>query len=322
MAKGTGKNEKPVGEAPANTKGKPGPKTDKVQREMVTVKSGALSVDIGPMVIAGLAKSWDVEQKANAMLMEVESKRYDLLSQTTAAIVKAVKADDSIDLSVAFKGDPKLMNVLNDQLGIALGFREITVGVDAGGNEIKRVATAKAVAKYFPGPKDDKNSQEYKRKSTLRSNFLHMVKKCAMAASGLIESDTQFVQDKESGTLQISGPAVKKAFGQETVLLNEKQVVGEGENSVKLAQKPSFTAVAKMGAEAAGKVLPQRSQTGISGAAVNTGEAVQKIAKSLADVCAKLKLPADEATKKALAIALNAIDRVLKGSQVEEKPAA
>lgn len=311
MAKAAGKT---VEEAPKKSEEK---KPGKFQsREVVTVKSGALSTDVAPLVLAGLQKTFVDEEKAHALLQGVADKRYDLLSQTTAAILKAAKVDDSIDLSAAFSGDVKKMNVLNDQLGIALGFREVTI-IPAEGDkpEIKRIGTAKAVAKYFPGPKDDKNSPEYKRKNTLRSNWLHMVKKCAQAASGLLATDTKVEMNKEAGTLQISGPAVKKQFGQETVLLNEKQTIGEGEQAVKLAARPSFIAVAKMGAEAAGKVLQPRAQSGTGTKATDPGAAVQAIAKSLTEACSKLKLPADDETKRALSIAQNAIDKVLKGSQ-------
>lgn len=288
-------------------------------REVVTVKSGALSTDVGPAVLAGLASAYDKELKANAIMMEVESKRYDLLAQLTAAIVKAAKADDSIDLSVAFGSDnKKAMNVLNDQIGLALGYREKVITTDAGGNEIPRIQVAKAAAKYLASdPKLDKDSPQAKRLNTLRTNFAHTVKKCIMAASGIIEKDITFKSDA-SGTLQISGPEVKKAFGVDNVLLNEKQVLPaeqEGAEPVKLSQKPSFTALAKMGAEAAGKVLETRKQSGIGSSATDPGKAVQDIAKSLANACSKLKLPADEETKRALSIAQSAIDKVLQGSQ-------
>jgi hypothetical protein len=263
-----------------------------------------------------MSKAYDIEQKANAMLGEVESKRYDLMAQLTQAIVKAAKADDSIDLSATLSGDPKKMNKLNDQLGLALGFREVTVlpATDKVA-EIRRIGPAKAVAKYFPGPKDDKNGPDYARKNTLRSNFLHQVKKCAMAANGLIVTNTSFVKDEASGTLQITGPAVEKAFGQKSVLLNEKQTMGEGDAKVTLSQKPSFTAVAKLGAEAAGKVIQTRAQSGMASNAKSPGEAVQGLAKALTEGLAKLKLPADDDTKRSLSVVMSAIETVLKGSQ-------
>lgn len=314
MAKATGTDKATKGAKPEGVKAE----EKAPAREVVSIKSGALSVDVGPNVLAGLAKAYDSELKANAIMMEVESKRYDLLAQLTAAIVKAAKADETIDLSVAFSTDnKKALNVLNDQIGLALGYREKVMTTDAGGNEIPRIQIAKAAAKFLASdPKLDKESPQAKRLNTLRTNFAHTVKKCIMAASGIIEKDITFKPDA-SGTLQISGPEVKKAFGVESVLLNEKQMLpSEGDaEPVKLAQKPSFTALARMGAEAAGKVLAVRPQTGIAGAATDPGKLVQDIAKSLANACSKLKLPADDETKRALSVALSAIDKVLQGSQ-------
>lgn len=283
----------------------------KPMKEIVTVKAAALSVDVGPNVLAGLDKSYKDEAKANELLAAVEGKRYDLLSQLTQGILKAATADDSIDLTVAFSGDNKKMNVLNNQLGLALGFREVYTTEAKDGTELKKIDYAKAVSKYFPTAKDDKKAPETKRKETLRGNFLHMVKKCAQAASGIIASDTKVVMDKEAGTLKLSGPAIAKTFGADNVVLNEKQVIGEGEQQVKLTAKPSFTAVAKMGAEAAGKVLTTRKDSRVASNATSPALLVQNIAQSLTEACAKLKGPADADTKRALSIALSAIDKVL-----------
>lgn len=298
--------------------GKKADTAPKPVKEIVTVKSGALSTDVGPMVLAGLDKSYKEEQKAQAILQEVEGKRYDLLAQTTQAIVKAVKADDSINLSAAFSGDPKAMNRLNDQIGLALGFREVTeTAPDKNGQIIRRVAYAKAVTKYFPGPKDDKNSAETKRKATLRTNFLHLVKKCAQAAAGITANDLTLSVDKASGTLALSGPKIAETFGAEKVLLNEKKQVGEGEAAVTLKEKPSFTAIAKMGAAAAGKTMQTRvdSRASVSGSnATDPNVALQQICASLAKACEKIKGAPDDATKRSLSIALSAIDKVMKQS--------
>jgi hypothetical protein len=312
MGKATGQKTK--AEATSKTETKKGPVTEKsAGAAIVSVKASALSVDVGPAVIAGLASTFKEEEKMLELQRGIESKRYDLLAQTTQAILKAATADESIDLSVAFAGDSKKMKILNDQLGLALGFREVTTlpATKEGGPEVKRINWSKAVHKYFPTAKDGKDTAEYKRKDTLRSNFLHMVKKCAQAANGIMVSDAKVAVDKASGTLQLSGPAIQEKFGQETILLNEKQVIGEGENKVKLAAKPSYTAVAALGAEAAGKVLQTRKDSRIASNAVDPATAVRSIAKSLADACGKLKLPADDETKRALSIAQNAIDKVL-----------
>ena len=60
------------------------------------------------------------------------------------------------------------------------------------------------------------------------------LKKCAQAAHGLIEQKIDAKLDTKSGTLMISGAAVKKHFGHERVLLDERQTVGTGDAAVLL----------------------------------------------------------------------------------------
>ncbi|HEY6020873.1 MAG TPA: hypothetical protein VIY48_13530 [Candidatus Paceibacterota bacterium] len=313
MAK-TATAAKPV-EATLENKTSPttGKKLEEPKRKnvIVTVKAGAISKDVGPAVLAGLDKSYKDEAKANQLIEEVKSKRYDLLSSMTLAIVKAAKADDTINLDASFSGEAKKMNVLNDQLGLALGFREVVKGKDSAGNEVAKITYAKEVTKYFPTAKDDKKAPETIRKATLRSNFLHMLKKCAQAAAAIVEKDLTVTQDKASGTLQISGPAVTKAFGSDTVLLNEKQTVGEGENSVKLKEKPSFTALAKMGAEAAGKVLQPRVDSRVGGA-VDTDTALPSLCNSLVAAINKVQGTPDAKTIEAFKAVQSAMAKYLK----------
>ena len=257
--------------------------------ELVTVKSGALSTDVGPRVIATLSKAYDDESKAHALLEGVASKRYDIMAQLTEACMKAAKADDTIDLSVTFKGDNKLMGRLNDQLGLALGFRS-TVTTGKGDKAKKRITYSAAVAKYFPQSTDNKDSAEYKRKSTLRSNFLHQLKKCAQAAAAMIDKGIVAKMDKEAGTLRISGPTVKKAFGADSVLLNEKKAQeGEGTDAIALTAKPSFTAIAAMGAEKHGATVVQKSGTTHRGTAIETNpdKAMETVCKTLVDMISR-----------------------------------
>lgn len=277
-----------------------------------TIKAGALSKDVGPMVIAGLAKAYEDEKKANELLDAVKGKRYDLLAATTAAIVKAAKADDSIDLSASFKDNKKAINALNAQLGLALGFREVeTTG--EGDKEKSRLVFAKSVAKYFPTAKDPKDAPATIQKATTRSNFMHLLKKCTQAAHGIVVKDLEFKKDAKTGTLQISGPEVTKTFGADTVLLDEKLTVGEGDTAKKLKKKPSFTALAEIGAAAEGKVVAKRGQTGTSGTAVDISTAIQSICGSIVSTLDKVKdKQLDPKTTEALKAARSAIDKALK----------
>lgn len=279
---------------------------------IVTVNAKAMSKDVGPLVIAGLAKVSEDEAAAHALQSAADRKRYDLLAITTQAIVKAANNDPSIDLTSAFAGDPKKMNVLNDQLGIALGFREVRTFETAPGKEMQRVVYAKSVAGYFPTNADAKGSDDAKRKGTLRSNFLHMLKKCTQAAVAIIDKDMDFEVDKKAGTLLISGPQVKKMFGADEVLLDEKQTVTTGEDTIKLKEKPTFTALAAAAAHDHGAAVHRGSNT--RGAKVGTNkpeDVIAALAKSMIAAIGKVKEKATDKMVQDLSAVRSAIDNLI-----------
>lgn len=318
--------KKGAAKAGADTKGpttdtaKDAPKPDanktaaepKPEKVIATVKAGAMSAEVGPKVLAGLSESYVKEAQANKLIQEVEGKRFDLLAQLTQGIIKAAKADDTINLSATFGDDKKAMALLNDQLGLALGFREVTT-VGEGDKAVKKIGYAKAVLKYFPSPKDDKAAPETMKKATLRTNFLHMLKKCAQAASAAVESGMTVKKDDATGTLMISGPEVVKKFGQDSVLLNDKLTVRDDKGETKLKEKPSFTALARMGAEAHGKTLQTRKDSRVNTGAVDPDTAMLSICNSLIAGIGKLKKPIAAKVQEALKSVQSAVDKALKG---------
>jgi hypothetical protein len=218
------------------------------------LKKTALSLDVGPRVIHAM---FSAEARVGQLVEELHTlrgvKRYEQLSELTLAVAKAARADTSIDLAATYSGDKKAMERLNDQLGIALGFREIKGTVDRNGLTYEAVVTAKAVGDCFPLPGETRDTvKNFDQKNTFRSNFMTQLKKCAQAAHGLIEQKIDAKLDAKSGTLMISGPAVKKHFGQDRVLLDERQTIGTGDAAVKLSEKPSFQALANIGAATQG----------------------------------------------------------------------
>ena len=212
--------------------------------DIVKVNPKAMQVEIGPRVIGMLDRALTDADKAFDYAESAKAKKYDALANMTVGILLAAKADSSIDLSAAFSGDRKRMERLNNQLGIALGYREVVTVTD-GDKAVQRVVIAKAVAKYFPGPKDDKDSSDYQRKNTFRSNFTTTVKNCAQAAEGLRVSDIKATLSND--TLMISGPKVRELFGADDVLLNEN--ASQKGKDAQLASKPSFTAIRALGGE-------------------------------------------------------------------------
>jgi hypothetical protein len=282
----------------------------KTQALVPHLKTGALSKDLGPVVVASLAKSYQTEIEAKAALVQVEGKRYETLSQMVLGIVKAAKADTGINLAVAFADDKAAKQYLNDQACVALGIKEVvTVGKDD--KTVQRCTWAKGVASYFPARGDDKDAEETKRKATFRSNFIHTLAKCLKTAAGIVESDTKAEMDKKAGTLRLTGPAVKKQFGQPSVLLNEKQNIEANGKDVKLTERPSFTAIAAKAAEAHGKIVHRGTNTRGTVIESDPGKSVQSICKSLVQAIGKLEKEPDKATQEALEGVQTAIEDYL-----------
>lgn len=300
-------------QGPAKAKsGKGKGKSTSPKTELVALKASALSTDIGPLVVAGLAKAETEREKLTQGLHNVESKRYDLLAKTTQAIVKAAKADGNIDLSAAFGGTKPEMNKLSAQIGLALGLREIAQ-VGKGDKAKPRLVMAKAVVKFFPSKGDKPDDPATIRKNTFRTNFSHLLKKCIQTAYTIIDKNIEMRVEPQSGTLQLSGPAIAKTFGQSKVTLNEKQVVQDGNTAVKLEQKPSYTAVAAMSATA--HQAAHVGRRGVGGAVATSTDpqvALQSICKTLVQALEKLgNATLTEPTKEALRSVESAVDNAL-----------
>jgi hypothetical protein len=305
---------------------------------IVQIKKSALSIDVGPRVIAEMFGDYsrisDLVEETHKLESAANEKRYYLQADLTMAIVKAAKADDSIDLSVSFTGDKKAITNLNDQIGIALGFRE-SVGVkDKTGVEFQRVEYARAVKDYFPMTGEDKETRTYQRKNTFRGNFLTRLKQCVQAAHAIIEEGMDAKIDPKARTLLLSGPAVRKHFGQDRVLLNEKRTIGEGDGKVELAAKPSFTEIASIGgalagvqpAEGAGGVHHRGKQAGTVGGtlvkeaakaveATKTPTGKESVADAIVKICEMLRRSLDNAKELSKA-AIEALEEVQNAIEV------
>jgi hypothetical protein len=281
-------------------------KEPKPQAIIPIIKQSAMSLDVGPRVISGLMQVSETEAEANKLMSQVANKRYDLLAQLTQGIVKAAKADKTISLAAYFSKDPKQVNAVNDQLGLALGFRKVA-SVGEGEKARQRVVLADEVAKLFPQESTTKGTQAFNRRATVISNFLHTLKKCAQAAEGIISKDMKMSLDKATGTLRLSGPTIKTTFGQDSVLLNEKQTIGEGDKKKKLNAKPSFTSIADIGAREHGVVMQVRKDSRAS--AADPVLSFVSVCTSLVSAIGKLGDKPDSRQVEALASVQNAIDK-------------
>lgn len=284
--------------------------------ELITVSKRAMSADVGPIVVRRIADWQAQDEESKSLAREATNKRYDVMKDLTLAIVKAANGDDDIDLSVYFGGDSKLIGDANDRIGIALGIRVAKI-VGEGDKQKQKIEYSPEVREFFPS-KDDTGDAKT-RKRTMQSNFTHMLKKCAQGACAVIEKDIKIKADK-SGTLMVSGPIIKKEFGQDSVLLNEKvKMEGKKGETITLKTKPSFTALADIGARAMGAVLkkPESNHRGRA-QAVDQVKHLTALAKEIVKMVEKIDVP-NEAQVKAMESMWNALD--VKLGNVDRKAA-
>lgn len=287
--------------------------------------AGAISKDVGPAVLASLAAAQKDEERAHELLGSVDSKRYDALSQMTRALVLAIDNDPHINIEDAFSTEKKRVERIYEQCRVALGIK-VPRKIEIGGVETIISEYAPAVAKLFPSKADKPGSDTHKRKDTLRSNFTHALKKCLGAAIGILDMNADMEVDKDTGTLLLTGPAVKVAFGSETVTLDGRQSVGEGESVVKLNMKPSYEGVAKIAQQKRGAVAsPRKAGVSTAGAGpvqpVNSDEAFGSLCNSLIAALNKMQgRPSEDAVKAMLSVE-SAINAKLDTGTEEQEPA-
>lgn len=309
---------------PLTGKSKDEGKKKKVEYKLPVVAEAAKSLTIGPMVIQNLAKANEEDAEAEALKQSSGKRKYESIAQMTLALVKAIKADDGIDAEAVFADDQKRITKLNEQLGIALGVREI-VTVGKGAAATQKTQYSKAVAKYFPQPGEEKDTPEYKVKNTVRTNYVAMLKRCTRAALGIVEADMKAEYDKSANTLRISGPAVKTQFGQPSVLLNERQTVenpNKKGDAIELKEKPSFTAIADIAARERGKSLVRTSNTRgrtqpAGTAATQAGQSAANTEQALEMLCKSMVAAVEKLPKKLTAKQVAALESVQ--SAVEKK---
>lgn len=263
--------------------------------ELIQVSKKAMSVDVGPIVVAGFADWTQGDTELRSKMQELSGKRYDLLQKLTMGVRKAAENDDNIDLAVYFGADSKAISAMNDRLGVALGIRVAKI-VGEGDKAKQKIEYAPEVLSYFPS-KEDGPEQKAKKK-TLQSNFLHALKKCAQAAEGMISNNIVAKEDKKTGTMLISGPSVKKEFGVDSVLVNEKQKIeGKKGETVTLKAKPSFTQLASMGARKHGTELAKRKDSRVQQVAVDQTKLLEETVKTLVSLAGKIEQPTDKQIK-------------------------
>lgn len=313
----TGKQKKAA--ETADAKKPKAAKAPETASAIVPLPKSALSTDVGPSCLKLLDKARADHATAQDLMKGVESSKFKVISAVTLAIIKAARADKNITLANIYSGDNKLKNELHNQLGIALGTRMLKEIKD-GDTTMTRVVPTPAVADFFPAAGEKKDTPDYARKDTLRSNWTTLVGRAAGTACGVIDKGMKAEMDKKAGTLMLSGPAVKTQFGADKVLLNEN--ISQVSKEKPLKARPSFTAIRDMGAlvhNAAPIGGKSNTRTGGSGEKqeapkpVNPDVAFQTMANQVAMALGKFDGPLEGKTKEAAEMLLNALTAKLQG---------
>lgn len=322
MAKATVTNAK--GNAtPAAVKAKGAgnlPAEPKASKALVIPKiaSKALSLDAGPAFVRSLAKSTQDIEQGTALKAAGENQKAAAISNLVLSVVKAAKADPSIDLTKRGSDDPKAIEFLNLQVQLATGIRTVEMVPDKKTGEDRPVVRwAPSVADHFPDTsKHSADSPEGIARNTFRSNFLHSLKQ-ALYGALVIYSKSMKASLEKNGLLRIEGPEVKKIFGEASVVLDERQNIdklnkkGEVVGKTELKVKPSFATMATKGAESVGKTV-QRGNTSRSRLSMMTADkAIVEGCNILVNALASFKGTVTDDMRKAMTACHSALDKLI-----------
>lgn len=287
------------------------------------VNAKAISKDVGPRFVRSLGKAEVDIVQGEQLKAAGQQAKATAMSELTLAIVKAAKADTSIAHNLTACVDTsddakKRMALLNDQLHIAVGNREVVTIKNKKGEDIQRTEWSAAVRDLFPASGESTEvGTPGAAKNTLRQNVAHAMKDAAKAALYIIDRDIKADIQKQTGQLKISGPAVKKMFGADNIVLDEKQKIiptdknGKAKGDpIELKEKASFAAL-RRGAEQeiGGNVPKPRVQRTM--ATTTPDKAIITIANSLVDALSAYKGKVTDEMKTALNAAYSAIDVVI-----------
>jgi len=264
--------------------------------------SKALSLDVGMKALNMLSAVVTAEAQIHQLTESNASQRGKAQVLVAMAIHKAALADPSIRLEHCMMKDKTPEKIkLGKQVRLAIGL------MVSDGKKVMLTPEAHAAQNAMPG--DDADT--IKRKKSVRSNFSTMLTKSMRVALHVIETKTKASIDK-TGFLKIEGPAVKKIFGDTSVILNEDENQLKDKKGAivgKLSKLPSFTEITRAVGDAHGVKVVARKDSRTQAVdpmawLVQTADALVKALASLPD-----EIPAE--VRKALDSLYNALDAKL-----------
>lgn len=219
------------------------------------VNPKAMAINVGEKAVQAFKMTKDLEQQRLDIVDRVNAVAGQTNAMLTETFFNAAKADPSIKLGDIHAEDERSTKELRQKLEVAVGIKVATVN-DDGTVKVEYSPWAK---NYFP-QYGEKEADEglWRTKENFRSNFATAFTKCIKAAHACIAKDLQISKDQATGTLLITGKAIKERFNVDSVALNEKREVKDGDKTVKLNKIPSYTELARMSTESVGKTLKTR----------------------------------------------------------------
>lgn len=233
----------------------------------------AAAKHVGAEVLGYLNDAAKDEQKAHALMANVDNRKRESIAKMTMAIAAVADADTTVDLLASLSGEVSKQNILNDALRVALGIMEVeTLPHDAG----IRLVYSEQASRFMPpvGKGVNRDTADYKRKVSIRNNFATLMKSATQAAIAIRDMKATVVLH-ESGTLQLSGPGVVKAVGSDKVMLDGTK---SDENKLP-GGKATFKALQE---------LAKKTHKGVSSAAKTGAPQAAAVKISLGEVCNSL----------------------------------
>ena len=275
--------------ATVNTKEAPKMAQEQTKTAVAYVNPKAISSDVGEKAVMAWKSSKDADQKIAELSDENTKRKGHALKILTVAIAKAAAIDKNINLADIYLEKSDKLRDLRQRCEVVVGIKVIRKGEDG----VERYEMAPWTKEVLPQPKEDKTLPGFQEKENFRSNFAAAMTKCIKAADAIVLKGIQVAEDKVTGALLLEGKAVKEHFNVDKVALNEKREVVDNGKEVKLSKIPSFSELARIGAEARNKSIPTRAQTAKEINPLNEKDVISAVS-SLTMALGKLKSFGDE----------------------------
>jgi hypothetical protein len=254
------------------------------------VNPKAMSIDVGEKAVAAFKVTKETDDKISQMASENTAQKGQTLAMLTEAFFIAATNDKNVKLGNIHSDVAADLKDLRSRLEVAIGIKIASRGDDG----VEKIVYADWAKKYFPQPGESKETDGWQGKENFRTNFATAFTKCVKAAHAVQLKGLQMAKDKVTGTLLISGKAIKERFNVDQIALNEKREVKDGDKTVKLAKIPSYTELARISAESVGKTMQTRVQSKAKEVnALNEGDVTAAV-NSLTTTISKLTSYGDE----------------------------